>query len=49
MIAFKVCPQDSTGLLILENTFHTKGGPARHMHCVRTSGATRLKANSSLS
>lgn len=31
-IAFKVCPQDSSDLLILENTFHTKGGPARHLH-----------------
>ncbi len=31
-IAFKVAPQDSDGLLILENTFHAKGGPARHLH-----------------
>src|SRR4030067_2689899 len=31
-ISFKVCPQDSNGLLILENTFHGKGGPARHLH-----------------
>ncbi len=31
-IAFKVTPQDSGGLLILENTFHAKGGPARHLH-----------------
>ena len=31
-IAFKVTPQDSSGLLILENTFHTPGGPARHLH-----------------
>lgn len=31
-IAFKVVPQDSSGLLILENTFHAKGGPARHLH-----------------
>ncbi len=31
-IAFKVIPQDSGGLLILENTFHAKGGPARHLH-----------------
>ena len=29
-IAFKVTPQDSGGLLILENTFHAKGGPAYH-------------------
>jgi quercetin dioxygenase-like cupin family protein len=32
VITFKVCPQDSHGLLILENTFHAKGGPARHLH-----------------
>ena len=31
-IAFKVTPQDSDGLLILENTFHAKGGPPRHLH-----------------
>ncbi len=31
-ITFKVTPQDSAGLLILENTFHAKGGPARHLH-----------------
>ena len=31
-IAFKVVPQDSSGLLILENTFQAKGGPARHLH-----------------
>ncbi len=31
-IAFKATPQDSAGLLILENTFHAKGGPARHLH-----------------
>jgi quercetin dioxygenase-like cupin family protein len=31
-ISFKVCPVDSNGLLILENTFHAKGGPARHLH-----------------
>ena len=32
VIDFKVCPSDSNGLLILENTFHAKGGPARHLH-----------------
>jgi len=32
VIHFKVTPQDSSGLLILENTFHAKGGPARHLH-----------------
>ena len=31
-IDFKVTPQDSEGLLIIENTFHAKGGPARHLH-----------------
>jgi quercetin dioxygenase-like cupin family protein len=32
VIAFKVLPQDAGGLLVLENTFHQKGGPARHLH-----------------
>ena len=32
VIAFKVVPPDSSGVLILENTFHAKGGPARHLH-----------------
>lgn len=31
-IDFKVVPQDSSGLFILENTFHARGGPARHLH-----------------
>lgn len=31
-IAFKVTPRDSEGLLIIENTFRAKGGPARHLH-----------------
>lgn len=31
-IDFKVTPQDSSGILILENTFHARGGPARHLH-----------------
>jgi mannose-6-phosphate isomerase-like protein (cupin superfamily) len=31
-IAFKVVPSDSGGLLVLENTFHARGGPARHLH-----------------
>ena len=31
-IDFKVISQDEDGLLILENTFHAKGGPARHLH-----------------
>jgi quercetin dioxygenase-like cupin family protein len=33
-IAFKLTPppQDANGLFILENTFHHKGGPARHLH-----------------
>lgn len=32
VIDFKVVSQDSGGLLIIENTFHAKGGPARHLH-----------------
>ena len=31
-INFKVDPPDSSGLLLLENVFHAKGGPARHLH-----------------
>jgi mannose-6-phosphate isomerase-like protein (cupin superfamily) len=31
-IDFKVSGQDSSGLFILENTFHGKGGPPRHLH-----------------
>ncbi len=31
-IDFKVLPENSRGLLVLENTFHAKGGPARHLH-----------------
>lgn len=31
-ITFKVVPSDSAGALIIENTFHAKGGPARHLH-----------------
>ena len=31
-ITFKVTTQDHDGLLILENTFYAKGGPARHLH-----------------
>ncbi|GAB1422505.1 hypothetical protein MASR2M15_27390 [Anaerolineales bacterium] len=31
-ITFKVVPQDSDNLLVIENTFHHKGGPARHLH-----------------
>ncbi len=31
-IDFKVLPKDSSGLLVLENIFHAKGGPARHLH-----------------
>lgn len=33
VIEFKVTPQDNGGdLLILENIFHAKGGPSRHLH-----------------
>lgn len=31
-IQFKVSGQGSDGLFVLENTFHAKGGPARHLH-----------------
>lgn len=31
-ITFKVMPGDSRGVFIIENTFHEKGGPARHLH-----------------
>lgn len=31
-IAFKLCSPDPNGVLVLENTFHAKGGPARHLH-----------------
>ncbi|HEU5330806.1 MAG TPA: cupin domain-containing protein [Thermomicrobiales bacterium] len=31
-IAFKVLPSDASGVLIIENTFHAPGGPARHLH-----------------
>ena len=31
-ITFKVSSQGSDGLFVLENTFHQKGGPARHLH-----------------
>ncbi|MDE3073977.1 MAG: cupin domain-containing protein [Chloroflexota bacterium] len=32
VIDFKVVTQDASGLFVLENTFHAKGGPARHLH-----------------
>ncbi len=32
VIQFKVAGQGSDGLFVLENTFHAKGGPARHLH-----------------
>lgn len=31
-IDFKFTPSDPSGVLVLENTFHTRGGPARHFH-----------------
>jgi quercetin dioxygenase-like cupin family protein len=31
-IQFKVLPEESGGLFVIENTFHAKGGPARHLH-----------------
>ena len=32
IITFKVTPKDSNGIFIIENTFHEKGGPAKHLH-----------------
>jgi quercetin dioxygenase-like cupin family protein len=32
VITFKVTPQESDGTLIIENSFQSKGGPARHLH-----------------
>jgi quercetin dioxygenase-like cupin family protein len=32
VITFKAVPQHPDGILALENTFHAKGGPARHLH-----------------
>jgi mannose-6-phosphate isomerase-like protein (cupin superfamily) len=31
-ITFKVMSRDSRDVFIIENTFHEKGGPARHLH-----------------
>ena len=31
-IALKVTPKDSNGNFTIENTFHEKGGPAKHLH-----------------
>lgn len=31
-IDFKVVPYDTSGLFVIENTFHAPGGPARHLH-----------------
>lgn len=31
-IAFKLTPSTGNGPFIIENTFHAKGGPARHLH-----------------
>jgi quercetin dioxygenase-like cupin family protein len=31
-ITFKVTPPSRDGILIIENTFQQKGGPARHLH-----------------
>jgi len=32
IITFKVTPKDHDGTFIIENTFHERGGPPRHMH-----------------
>lgn len=31
-VSFKLLPADERGPLIIENTFHARGGPARHLH-----------------
>ncbi len=31
-ITFKVTPKDNNDIFIIENTFHEKGGPAKHLH-----------------
>lgn len=31
-ITFKLCPADAAGVLVIENSFHAPGGPARHLH-----------------
>jgi quercetin dioxygenase-like cupin family protein len=32
VIDFKITGQENSGIFVLENTFHAKGGPARHLH-----------------
>jgi quercetin dioxygenase-like cupin family protein len=32
VITFKVTPEGDNGVFIIENTFHEKGGPAKHLH-----------------
>lgn len=32
VITFKVMPKNNQDIFIIENTFHQKGGPARHLH-----------------
>ncbi len=31
-LSFKLTPKDANGIFIIENTFHVKGGPAKHLH-----------------
>jgi len=31
-ITYKVTSDDTNGIFVIENTFHEKGGPARHLH-----------------
>ena len=31
-ISFKLTPKDRNGIFIIENIFHEKGGPAKHLH-----------------
>lgn len=45
VIDFKVVPQDSNGLFILENTFHAQGGPVRHLHYDQDEWFYALEAN----
>jgi quercetin dioxygenase-like cupin family protein len=31
-ITFKVVPENESGILVVENIFHERGGPAKHLH-----------------
>jgi hypothetical protein len=47
-IHFKVTPQDVDDILIIENRFREKGGPARHLHYYQDEWFYPLEAGSSL-